>query len=110
LIDDLKKKGFRIKRRRIRKPGRQETKKPSNVVFLPTKGQLAMIEHLRADVIWRVHDGYHRWVKKFLGRTYIKTEKEAQKVIEALKGMKRNQQKAVGSGQNAESEKPYGNL
>jgi len=92
LIDELKKKGFRIRSRRIRKPGRQEIKKSSNVVFLPTRQQLGIIEHLRHDVQWRVHDGYHRWIKKFLGRTYIKTEREGQKVIEALKAMKKRQQ------------------
>ncbi len=87
LIDDLVKKGFKIKRRRP--AGRRVP--ASNVVFLPTRQQLGMIEHLRADITWRVHDGYHRWIQKFLGRTYIKNEKEAQKVIEALKGMKRRQ-------------------
>jgi hypothetical protein len=91
LIDDLKKKGFKIRRKRLKAQSSRLKGKSSNVVYLPTKQQLGLIEHLRADIIWRVHDGYHRWVKKFLGRTYIKNEKEAQKVIEALKGMKRNQ-------------------
>ncbi len=89
LIDDLVKKGFKIKRKRTRT---RITDTRGNVHYLPTPQQLRIIEHLRHDVHWRVHDGYHRWVEKFLGRTYIKTEREAQKVIEALKAMKKRQQ------------------
>jgi hypothetical protein len=99
LIDDLKKKGFKIRRKRVRKSGDEGIRRKaagSNVVYLPTRQQLSMIEHLRADIIWRVHDGYQRWIKKFLGRTYIKTEREAQKVIEALKAMKRGQERRAG--------------
>jgi len=88
-IDELKKKGFRIRKKRIRKPGIQEKKIQSNVIFLPSRQQMGLIEHLRQDVHWRVHDGYFRWIEKFLGRAHIKNGKEAQKVIEALKAMKR---------------------
>jgi len=93
LIDDLKKKGFRIKRKRIRPSYAKPSagKKPSNVVYLPTRQQLSLIDHLRQDVIWRVEGGFFLWMKKFLGRTYVKNEKEAQKVIEALKGIKKHQ-------------------
>jgi hypothetical protein len=101
-IDDLKKKGFRIRRRRNRNTAARQHgtcgRTASNVVFLPTKQQLSLIEHLRQDVHWRVHDGYWRWMEKFLGRTYIKTEKEAQKVIEALKNMKAYQNRKSGAG------------
>jgi hypothetical protein len=86
-IDDLVKKGFRIKSRRI--PPRP---KAPNVVYLPSSQQLTIIEHLRRHVKWRVHDGYYRWIEKFLGRRYIKTSREAQKVIEALKAMENRQQ------------------
>ncbi len=87
LIDDLVRKGFKIKRRlRPRRPNNPKLE------YLPNQQQLSIIEHLRRDVQWRVHDGYHRWVKKFLGRTYIRTSREAQKVIEALKAMKNRQQ------------------
>lgn len=92
LIDDLVKKGFKIKRRRPAPRRMRGRWGASNVVFLPTRQQLGIIEHLRHDVRWRVHDGYQRWAEKFLGRTYIKTEREAQKVIEALKAMKKRQQ------------------
>jgi hypothetical protein len=86
-IDDLVKKGFKIKRRlRPRRPNNPKLE------YLPNHQQLSIIEHLRRDVQWRVHDGYHRWVEKFLGRTYIRTSREAQKVIEALKAMKSRQQ------------------
>ncbi len=86
-IDELVKKGFKIKRRlRPRRP------RGANLEYLPSKGELGIIEHLRHDIQWRVHDGYHRWIQKFLGRTYIRTSREAQKVIEALKAMKKRQQ------------------
>lgn len=87
LIDDLVKKGFKIK-------GRLKPRRPGgpNLEYLPNKQQLGIIEHLRHDVQWRVHDGYQRWIEKFLGRRYIRTSREAQKVIEALKAMKKRQQ------------------
>ncbi len=94
LIDDLVRKGFKIRGKRNRKDFAGSSVRrvaDSKVVYLPTRQQLSMIEHLRQDIIWRFSDGYQRWVRKFLGRTYIKNEKEAQKVIEALKGMKRRQ-------------------
>jgi hypothetical protein len=86
-IDELVKKGFKIKRHlRPHRPG------GANIEYLPSKGELGIIEHLRRDIQWRVPDGYHRWIHKFLGRTYIRTSREAEKVIEALKAMKKRQQ------------------
>jgi hypothetical protein len=97
-IDDLVKKGFRIKRKYRKAQGvrRKVGNKSSNVIFLPTKQQLALIEHLRADILWRVHDGYQRFVTKMLGRAYLKTNIEAQKLIEALKGVLRSQERGYG--------------
>ncbi len=90
-IDDLVRKGFKIKKRKHGETAKRGRISNSKVVYLPTRQQLSMIEHLRQDIIWRFSDGYQRWAKKFLGRTFIKSEREAQKVIEALKGMKRRQ-------------------
>jgi len=91
-IDELKKKGFKIKRKSQRRGvlrNAQNRSAAPNVIFLPSRQQMGLIEHLRHDVHWRVHDGYFRWIEKFLGRAYIKNDREANKVIEALKAMKK---------------------
>ena len=91
-IDELKKKGFRIHSRRQSRPPRSRA---ANVVYLPSKQQLMLIEHLRHDIQWRVHDGYQRFVFKMFARTHLKTATEAAKLIEALKNILKTQEKGA---------------
>lgn len=65
--------------------------KPSNVYCLATHDQLNMISSLATQIKWRVQDGFHRWMKKYMRIERIKTDDEACKVIEGLKGMLKNQ-------------------
>lgn len=60
---------------------------PPNVFVLPSRDQLKMIDALAGQVIWKVEDGYHRWLKKYFKIDLIKTEAEASDVIEGLKKM-----------------------
>jgi hypothetical protein len=103
-IDDLVKKGFKIKKApaSASKPTMGEgnfRRRPqaANLVYLPTRQQLALIDHLRADIRWKIHDGYYHWINRFLDRDVCKrglrTGREAQRVIEALKGIRAGQQK-----------------
>jgi hypothetical protein len=88
--------GFKIitKRYTPRRPYREGIKAP-NIIQLVSPQQLALIAHLRADITWHVHDGYFRWLKKWLKKDRITTDKEARNVIEALKGMLKRQQAKV---------------
>ena len=95
LIDDLKRKGFRIKQSKPRgSRGRKKRPQSDNLIYLPSRQELALIDRLRIDVRWRNSDGYDRWIQKFLGgHSRLRTSKEAQKVIEALKAMKKRQER-----------------
>jgi hypothetical protein len=66
--------------------------RPSNVYCLATHDQLNKISSLAGQIKWRVEDGFHRWMKKYMRINSIKTDDEACKVIEGLKGMLANQQ------------------
>ena len=120
LIEHLKTRGFELvpKRREEaqRKPYNWE-KKPQpghypkqreemDIPKLPTAWQIGMIECLRDDCVWHVADGFRRWLEKYLGRqleegkawrTLVHTSKEAQYVIEALKGMKGRQARTAAA-------------
>jgi len=67
-----------------------------NIIQLVSRQQLALIDHLREDIQWRIHDGYYRWLRKWLRKDRITTSKEAFRVIEGLKSMlKQQQQKQI---------------
>jgi hypothetical protein len=87
LIEYFKSLGFKIRKSKKKK------KTPPNVIQLVSRQQLALIEHLKEDIYWRIPDGYNRWLKKFLKKERIATSKEANAVIEALKAMRKRQEK-----------------
>ncbi len=66
--------------------------KSSNVEYLPSAGEMSLINHLRKDILWRQPHGFYAWVKKMLGRDHIRTSREAGRIIEGLKNMRRQQQ------------------
>jgi phage gp16-like protein len=88
-IDRLKDMGFQIRKRRKRKPAGMAT--------LVTRQQLARIEHLEANVSWRLRDGARRFARKVIGKERPATTREAAKLIEALKGVKKTQERKANS-------------
>lgn len=94
LIDYFKLKGFKIKKKcTLCTPRQWREKLPENIIMLVSKQQLSMIEHLREDVRWHVHDGFQRWLEKRMGIKKVKTSIEANKIIEGLKNMVKAQNK-----------------
>lgn len=94
LINYFKTLGFKIKARKSRtRPARVErawkrTKRDfGNVYVLPSQAQLNMIETLKDKIAWHVEGGYLLWLKKYMKIERIKSDWEAEKVIEGLKGM-----------------------
>lgn len=96
LIDWFKTLGFRIERRRrhtAATPSRDvflalpPKDRPANVVLLPSRDQLDMIDTLAKKVAWKVEDGFSRWRKKYMKIDRIKTAGQASDVIEGLKGL-----------------------
>jgi len=59
----------------------------NNVVMLPSPDQMEMIKALVNKIAWKFEDGYERWRQKYMKIDRIKTEQEASKVIEGLKGL-----------------------
>lgn len=74
--------------------------RPSNVYCLATTDQLNMVSALAGQIKWRVQDGFHHWMKKYMRIERIKTDDEACKVIEGLKGMIANQEKQLEKKEN----------
>jgi hypothetical protein len=72
--------------------------RPANVYCLASHDQLNMISGLAGQIKWRVEDGFHHWMKKYMRIERIKTDDEACKVIEGLKGMLANQEKGIVNG------------
>lgn len=101
LIDYFKTLGFKIPRRKKYTKGTlnrtdiyrsvPRNKYPPNVVFLPTRDQLNMIDALAGQVAWKLEDGFQRWLQKYFKITKIKTEWQASNVIEGLKKMLEHQ-------------------
>ena len=92
LIDYFKTLGFKIPKRKKYTEGtqhRQVSRKrlPSNVILLPTRDQLDMIDALANKITWRVDGGFRLWMKKYIKIDRIKTSCEAMDVIEGLKGL-----------------------
>lgn len=96
LIDYFKSLGFKIPRRKkytkgtpsradFRSIPRKE--RPTNVVLMPSREQLDMIDALAGKVAWKVADGYERWLKKYIKINRVKTSQEASDAIEGLKGL-----------------------
>ena len=115
LIDHLRKKGFKIVKKptseakqrnpydwKWSKKGQRSTKQSApNIVTLPSTDQIGMIEDMILQCRWRLSDGFVRWLSKYLNRkledgkpwrVLIHTSREAQYVIEAMKGMLKRQQ------------------
>lgn len=61
------------------------------IISLPTPAQTRFIADLRREIAWRQDDGYHCWLRRYLGIARIRTRAEAARVIEGLKGLKQSQ-------------------
>ncbi|MDD4355816.1 MAG: regulatory protein GemA [Smithellaceae bacterium] len=88
--------GFKIKskyvaREKAVKRAWRSGQRPNNVFCIATTYQLNMINALAGKIRWRVEDGFQRWMKKYIKIDQIRTDDEACKVIEGLKGMLINQ-------------------
>lgn len=88
LIDYLKFRGFKIKKKRAR---RQQA---PNLIYAVSPQQLHELERLKADVNWRHQNGFLGLVKKVIKKEKIITGLDASKMIEALKGIIRRQNAA----------------
>jgi len=84
LIEYFKTLGFRVKPVNA-KPRRAPA--PANVTFIATPEQLRMIDALRREVKWRYSDGYERWLSKYLKIDRVRTNLQASRAIEGLKGL-----------------------
>ncbi len=102
LIDHFKTLGFKSPRRKKYTRGTQSFQdfrsmprkdRPANVVVMPSRDQLDMIDALAGQITWRLEDGFQRWMKKFYKIDRITTDWEASTVIEGLKKMLDHQDK-----------------
>ena len=84
LIEYFKTLGFRVKPVNA-KPRRAPA--PANVTFIATPEQIQMIDALRREVKWRYSDGYERWLSKYLKTDQVRTNPQASRAIEGLKGL-----------------------
>jgi len=111
LINYFKTLGFKIQSNYIKTSGaarrgrwqpandrRRAAKRPGNVVIMPSREQLDMIDVLRKKVSWRFEDGYQRWRTKYMGIERIITADQARKVIEGLKGLLQHQPQEAREG------------
>jgi phage gp16-like protein len=89
--------GFRIKAKYV---AREQAAKRAllrkgraagNLFILASQEQLNMINALAGKIRWRFEDGFQRWMKKYIKIDMVRTDDEACKVIEGLKGMLVNQ-------------------
>lgn len=91
LIDYFKTLGFKIPPRKKYTAGTQHRTVirhlPPNVILLPSRDQLDMIDALAGKIAWKVEDGFQRWLKKYLKTDRIKTADQASDAIEGLKGL-----------------------
>lgn len=77
------------KRRRVRKPA-ETAAGGGNVVSLPSPPQTRLIGALASEISWETEDGYRRWLKRLLGLDRVRSARDASRVIEGLKGLKRH--------------------
>lgn len=94
LIEYFKTLGFRVKPVNA-KPRRAPA--PANVAFIATPEQIRMIDALRREVKWRYSDGYERWLSKYLKIDQVRTNLQASRAIEGLKGLIRTQHNGRGA-------------
>ncbi len=78
------------KAKRVRK---KPEPKADNVVRLPTMPQRQLIEKLKEEIPWTHENGYKEWMIGNMRLKIIKTDAEAQKVINGLKAMKQRSEK-----------------
>jgi phage gp16-like protein len=93
LIEYFKTLGFRVKPVNA-KPRRAPA--PANVAFIATPEQIRMIDALRGEVKWRYSDGYERWLSKYLKVDRVRTNLQAIRAIEGLKGLIKTQHNSRG--------------
>lgn len=55
--------------------------------MMPSREQLDMIDALAGQIVWKVEDGFSRWLKKYIKIDRVKTADEASDTIEGLKGL-----------------------
>lgn len=96
LIEYFKSLGFRIEGKSRKcglmcRPRPKRSGLPNNVQFMVSPGQTAMIEALKKEVTWKYHDGYERWLSKYVGTDIVRTSMQASRTIEGLKGLLRSQ-------------------
>lgn len=74
---------------------RKRTRRPSapNLVDMVSPQQLQTIDRLKKDISWRFQNGFEMLCRKIIKNDRPKTVREAQKIIEAMKGIRHNQQK-----------------
>jgi len=92
VINYMVRQGFKIKekftqRERDSKRRWRSGQRPANVVCLPSRDQLNMIDALASKIAWKFEDGFFRWMKKYHKTDRIITGKQAEAVIEGLKKM-----------------------
>ena len=68
---------------------------PNNVFRMPSAAQRSLIDELAAEIRWGAPDGYRKWLSANMGLRRITTDREAAKVIEGLRAIKRRQSKAA---------------
>lgn len=96
LIDYFKSLGFVIPPRKRYTTGSRRGPLPGNVVAMPSREQLDMIDALALKVTWKFADGFFRWMKKYMKIDRVITAKQAEAVIEGLKGLLKNQVQDAG--------------
>ena len=104
LINYFKTLGFKIQSSYIRTSGaaRRSRWQPSNargrarqnaanVVLMPSRDQMEMIDVLKKKITWRFEDGYQRWLQKYMRIARIVTADQASNTIEGLKKLLKHQ-------------------
>ena len=89
LIDHFKTLGFRIKT--VGRDRRSRRNTALNVVSIPSRDQLDLIDNLKVQITWKFADGFTRWLTKYIKTDRVRTSAQAQRAIEGLKGMIKNQ-------------------
>lgn len=87
LIDEMKARGFELKANPKERP------QGENITSMVSRQQRMKLEHLKADINWRVQDGFERLAMKIIKKRRPTTSREASRMIEALKGLRATQQK-----------------
>ena len=78
------------RRQRIKNPATKPVANASGVAYLATPAQRQLIDAIAAEIRWECADGYKRWLKVSLGLDRVRTQSDAARVINGLKGLKRH--------------------